>query len=76
MSSSPTRHVEVQFSSGSDSASSGPTVNMREKPNLPNGFVKIRSCVITKENQEASVIVTNKDADGHVVVDAVQFIKK
>ena len=67
-------NVEVQLSSGNLGPWPGPTVNMREKPTEPNGFVKVRSCVVTEEDQEVTVTVTNKDADGYVVVDAVRFL--
>ena len=69
-------NVDVQLSSGNLGPWSGPTVNMREKPTNPNGFVKIRSCVATMPDQEVTVTVTNNNADGYVVVDAIQFIKK
>ena len=66
-------NVEVQVSSGNLGPWPGPTVNMRKKPSDPNGFVKVRSCVCAQE-MEVTVAVTNKGADGYVVVDAVQFL--
>ncbi|MFK7819007.1 MAG: FAD-dependent oxidoreductase [Planctomycetaceae bacterium] len=69
-------NVDVQLSSGNLGPWSGPTVNMRKTPTEPNGFVKVRSCVVTMQDQEVTVTVTNNNADGYVVVDAVQFLKK
>ena len=66
-------NVEVQVSSGNLGPWPGPTVNMRKKPSDPNGFVKVRSCVCAQE-MEVTVAVTNKGADGYVVVDAVRFV--
>ncbi len=67
-------NAEVLLSSGNLGPWPAPAVNMRKQPPLPNGFVKVRTVVITRQDQEATVTVTNKNADGYVVVDAVQFV--
>ena len=66
-------NVEVQLSSGNLGPWNGIAVNMQKKPNLPNGFIMLQTVVTTRVDQEVTVTVTNKNADGYVVVDAVQF---
>ncbi|QEG24437.1 FAD-dependent oxidoreductase [Mariniblastus fucicola] len=68
--------VSVQLNGGDFSEQADATVNMRIKPDQPNGFVRIGSCKVIAPEQKTELVVSNKGADGYVVVDAVQFIKK
>lgn len=50
-------------------------VNQRRRPPHKNGFITVARFALESPS-EVSVTVRNDQADGHVVVDAVQFLKR
>jgi len=69
-------NVQVQVTGENPRFQSDARINMRDSPNRPHGFVRVHNCVVTRPNQEVTITVSNKDADGYVVVDAVQFLSR
>ena len=49
------------------------TVNQRKKPTLDGAFVSLGTFRF-EAGKKGSVTISNKDADGYVIVDAVQWV--
>ena len=63
------RHAAIETSVSSDVI----TVNQQQKPAIDDHFVSLGNFEFAA-NQPAAVVVTNRGADGYVIIDAVQWL--
>lgn len=68
------RATNVPITIHHDSGSTQVRLNQRRKPDAEHGFASLGTFSF-REDQAAVVEVSNSDTDGHVIVDAVQFIR-